>query len=604
MRNQNINRKYVIGGMVLLVAVVFMFRLFYIQVIDQSYKLSSNNNSRLRQVEYPGRGMIFDRFGKVMVFNEAVYDLMALPQQVKSFDTLDLCYLLNVDLNEFRESMKKAREYSRYRQSVVVRNVSPEQIAALQEKLFKYPGFSVQIRTQRKYPEPIAPHVLGYVGEVNQSDMTSKPYYQMGDYMGKTGLESEYEEVLRGRKGIYFKLVDVHNRVQGSFDNGRYDTIPEPGRKLTTTLDASLQQYGEQLLAHKKGSIVAIEPATGEILALISSPGYDPNELVGRIRGQNFERLLNDSLNPLFNRATMSRYSPGSIFKVVQALVALQMGVIDEYYSADCNKGIIGCHNHPNAHGLREGIQYSCNPYFYNVFRRIILQGKSPNQFRDSEIGLQAWYQMVMTFGLGQTLGVDLPGIKPGLIPDAAYYDKWYGKGRWAFSTIYSNSIGQGEVETVPIQIANLAAIIANRGHYYIPHLVKAIEGLDTIPQRFTQPIHTAVDPKYFDIIADGMQRVVYEPGGTGSRAQVPGVEVCGKTGTVQNNQGGGEDHSGFFAFAPKERPRIAIVAYVESSGAGGVWAASIASLMIEKYLNGTITQVEKEKTILEYQQF
>lgn len=588
--------------MVLVVAAIFMLRLFYIQVIDQSYKLSSNNNSRLRQVEFPARGMIFDRYGKVLVFNEAVFDLLVLPQQVKPFDTLDLCNMLSIDIAEFRESMKKAREYSRYRQSPVVRNVSQEQSAALQEKLYKFPGFSIQTRTQRKYPDPIAPHLLGYVGEVNQADMANDTYYQIGDYIGKTGLESEYEEVLRGRKGIHFMLVDVHNRVQGNFDNGRYDTIPEPGRKLTISIDAGLQQYGEQLLAHKRGSIVAIEPSTGEILAMVSSPAYDPNELVGRIRGQNFERLMNDSLNPLFNRATMSRYSPGSIFKIVQALVALQLGVIDEYYSVDCNKNIVGCHDHPNAHGLREGIRYSCNPYFYNVFRRIILQGKSTSQFRDSELGLTIWNPMVKSFGLGQVLETDLPGIKPGAIPDVAFYDKWYGKGRWAFSTIYSNSIGQGEVETIPIQIANLASIIANRGFYYVPHFVKAIEGTDTIPSKFTTPIKTQVDTKYFDIIADGMQQVVYEPGGTGSRAQVPGVVVCGKTGTVQNSAG--EDHSGFFAFAPKERPRIAIVAYVENSGAGGVWAAQIASLMIEKYLNGSVTQLEKERIILEYQQF
>jgi penicillin-binding protein 2 len=603
MQNQNPNRKYVIGGMVIAVAIIFMFRLFYIQVIDKSYQLSSNNNSRLRVVDYPGRGMIFDRFGKVMVYNEAVYDLLVLPQQVKTFDTLELCRILSVDPVEMRESLKKAREYSRYRQSAIVRQIGPEQIAALNEKLFKYPGFSIQIRTQRKYPDGIAPHILGYVGEVNQKDIDSDYYYQSGDYIGKSGLESEYETYLRGEKGIRFMLVDVHNRLQGSFDNGRYDTVAQPGRKLTTTLDADLQKYGEKLLAHKKGSIVAIEPATGEILAMVSSPAYDPNELVGRIRGKNFERLLNDSLNPLFNRATMSRYSPGSIFKVIQALIALQLGVVDEYYSVDCNKAIIGCHDHPNAHGLREGLKYSCNPYFYNLYRRIILQGKSTSQFQDSQIGLKTWYQMVCSFGLGQVLPVDLPGIKPGLIPDVAFYDKIYGANRWAFSTIYSNSIGQGEVETIPIQIANLAAIIANRGTYYVPHFVKAIEGIDTIPQKFRDPINTSIDPKFFDIVSDGMQMVVYDPGGTGSRAQVPGVIVCGKTGTVQNS-GGKEDHSGFFAFAPKERPRIAIVAYVESSGAGGVYAASITSLMIEKYLNGTITQTEKERVILEYQQF
>ncbi len=603
MQNSNPNRKYLIIGIVLAVAVIYMFRLFYIQVLDKSYQLSSKNNSQLRVVEYPGRGMIFDRYGKPLVYNEAVFDLLVLPQQTRAFDTVELCRILSVDQAEFRESMKKARDYSRYRQSAVVRQITPEQKAALNEKLYQFPGFSFQIRSQRKYPQSIAPHVLGYVGEVNQSDINAESYYQGGDYIGKTGLEAEYEPYLRGQKGIRYMLVDVHNRMQGSFENGRFDTIAAPGRKLTTTIDAALQEYGEKLLAHKRGSIVAIEPSTGEILAMVSSPGYDPNELVGRIRGKNFERLMNDTLNPLFNRATMSRYSPGSIFKIVQSLIALQEGVVDEFYSVDCNKDILGCHNHPNARGLREGIMYSCNPYFYNVFRRIILQGKSTSQFRDSQIGLKTWYQMVLTFGLGQVLPVDLPGIKPGLIPDVAFYDKWYGVNRWAFSTIYSNSIGQGEVETVPIQIANLAAIIANRGTYYMPHFVKSIEGVDTIPQKFREPLHTAIDSKYFDIVADGMEMVVNQAGGTGSKAQVPGIIVCGKTGTVQNT-GSKEDHSGFFAFAPKDRPRIALVAYVEKSGAGGAFAAPIASLMIEKYLNGTITQVDKEKSILEYIQF
>jgi penicillin-binding protein 2 len=603
MQNPNNNRRYVIGGMVLAVTLVFMLRLFYIQVIDRSYQLSSNNNSRLRVVEYPDRGIILDRYGKVLVYNEPVYDLLMLPQQVKAFDTLELCRILSIDLLEFRESVKKAREYSRYRQSTVVRQISPEQIATLNEKLYKYQGFTVQIRSQRKYPQAIAPHLLGYVGEVNTADLNADPYYQSGDYIGKSGLELKYENELRGRKGIRFMLVDVHRRLQGSFDNGRYDTLPDPGKKLTTTLDAGLQEYGEKLLAHKKGSIVAIEPSTGEILAMITSPAYDPNELVGRIRGKNFDRLMNDSLNPLFNRATMSRYSPGSIFKIVQALIGLQLGVIDEYYSVDCNKNIIGCHDHPNAHGLREGIRYSCNPYFYNVYRRIILQGKSTSQFQDSQIGLKTWYQMVYSFGLGQVLAVDLPGIKPGLIPDVAFYNKMHGNSRWAFSTIYSNSIGQGEVETVPIQIANLAAIIANKGFYYVPHLIRSIEGTDTIPRDFKEPRYTAIEQRFFDVVADGMEEVVYQPGGTGSRAQVPGVVVCGKTGTVQNS-GGKEDHSGFFAFAPKDRPRIAIVAYVENSGAGGLWAAIITSLMIEKYLNGTVTQTEKERIILEYQQF
>lgn len=602
MRNQNANRKYVIGGIILLATAILLIRLFWLQVIDRSYKLSSSNNSRLRQVEYPGRGSILDRKGDILVFNEPVYDLLVLPQQVKPFDTLGLCSIIQVDIDEFRAAMVKAKEYSKYRQSLVARQIPADRNAVLQEKLYKFPGFYVEMRTQRKYPKPVAPHVLGYVGEVDQEDINSDPYYQMGDYKGKSGIEQNYEKELRGRKGIHFLLVDVHNRIQGSFDSGRFDTIPEPGRNLTISIDASLQEYGEKLMAHKVGSVVAIEPATGEILAMVTSPGYDPNELVGRSRSANYDRLVNDSLNPLFNRATMSRYSPGSIFKVVQALVGLKLGVIDEYTAFACNKNIIGCHDHPSARNLREALQYSCNPYFYQVYRRIILQGKNINQFQDAAIGLMEWRQLVMTMGLGQVIPMDIPGVKSGMIPDEEYYNKKYGKNRWSFSTIYSNSIGQGEVEMVPIQVANLAAIIANKGFYFVPHFIKAIEGQADIPEIYREPVKTPFDSGFFNIIADGMASVVYDPGGTGYRAQVPGFTVCGKTGTVQNVHG--EDHSGFVAFAPREAPRIAVVAYVENSGAGGLWGASIASLMMEKYLTGTVTQIEKETQVLEYIQY
>jgi penicillin-binding protein 2 len=543
-----------------------------------------------------------DRNGSILVYNEPVYDLLILPQQTKPFDTLGLCGIIQVDVDEFRAAVQKARDYSIYRQSLVARQIPADRIATLQEKLFKYPGFYVEIRTQRRYPKPIAPHVLGYVGEVDQQDISSDTYYQAGDYKGKSGIELNYEEELRGRKGIHFLLVDVRNRIQGSFDNGRFDTLPEPGRNLSISIDATLQEYGEKLMARKVGSIVAIEPSTGEILALVSSPGYDPNELVGRLRGLNYDRLINDSLNPLFNRATMSRYSPGSIFKIVQALVGLKLGVIDEYSAFACNKGIIGCHEHPSARNLMEALKYSCNPYFYQVYRRIILQGKSMNQFQDAAAGLGQWRELVMTMGLGQVLPVDIPGVKSGMIPDEEYYNKKYGKNRWSFSTIYSNSIGQGEVEMVPIQVANLAATVANKGFYFVPHLIKAIEGSDTLPRIYKEPVRTPFDPAFFDIMADGMASVVYDPGGTGYRAQVPGFVVCGKTGTVQNVHG--EDHSGFMAFAPKEAPKIAVVAYVENSGAGGLWGASIASLIMEKYLTGTVMQTQKEIEVMNYIQF
>ena len=602
MRNQNASRKFVIGGIFLITAFVLIVRLFLLQVVNQTYKLSSSNNSRARQVEYPGRGMISDRTGKPLVYNEAVYDLMIIPQQVRSFDTLEFCRMVQVDIQELRNAIQKAKEYSRYRQSVVVRQIPADLFAVLQEKMYKYPGFYVQTRTQRRYPESIAPHILGYVGEVNTSDIQKDPYYQIGDYIGKSGMEQEYENDLRGEKGIRYLWVDVRSQVQGSYEDGKFDTIPRPGRNLTISIDAGLQAYGEKLMANKVGSIVAIEPSTGEILAMVTSPGYNPNDLVGRIRGANFERLSNDPLNPLFNRATMSRYAPGSIFKIVQALVGLEEGLINEYSAFACNRSIINCHEHPSARNVQEAIQFSCNPYFYQVYRRIILQGKNANQFRDAQIGLTAWRNLVMTLGLGQLLPVDLPGLKPGRIPDVAYYDGIYGKNRWTFSTIYSNSIGQGEVETVPLQVANLAAIIANRGFYYVPHFLKYRDGNPDKAGRFTEPVQTPFNPEYFDVVIEGMRRVVNEPGGTGSRARVPGVIVCGKTGTVQNTRV--EDHSGFFAFAPMENPRIAVVAYVENSGAGGLYAATITSLIIEKYLNGTVTQEEKEIMILNYKQF
>ncbi|MDD2571175.1 MAG: penicillin-binding protein 2 [Bacteroidales bacterium] len=602
MRNKNANRKYVIGGIILLAASVLIIKLFLLQVVNQSYKLSSSNNSRSRQVEYPGRGMIFDRLGKPLVYNEAVYDLLMIPQQVRTFDTLELCRLVQVDIEELRLSIEKAKSYARHRQSVIVRQIPADLFAVLREKLYKYPGFYVQTRTQRSYPDAIAPHILGYVGEVNQSDIEKDIYYQVGDYIGKSGIEQEYETDLRGEKGIRYLWVDARSQVQGSYEDGRFDTIPRPGANLTLSIDASLQAYGEQLMAHKVGSIVAIEPASGEILAMVTSPAYDPNDLVGRIRGANFERLSRDSLNPMFNRATMSRYSPGSIFKIVQALVGLEKGLINEFSAFACNRSIINCHEHPSARNVQEAIQYSCNPYFYQVYRRIILQGKNANQFRDARIGLAEWRELVMTLGLGQELPVDLPGLKPGRIPDVEYYDAIYGKNRWTFSTIYSNSIGQGEIETVPLQIANLAAIIANRGYYYVPHILKYRDGKADIPDRFKEPVQTPFNPEHFDVVIEGMRRVVNEPRGTGSRAKVPGVIVSGKTGTVQNSHG--EDHSGFFAFAPMENPKIAIAVYVENSGAGGIFAATITSLIIEKYLNGVVTQVDKENMVLNYTQF
>lgn len=599
MRNQFASRKYVLGGLVIFVALAFLVKLVAIQLINPKYKLSADNNSRHRQIEYPARGLLLDRYGEVMVFNQAAYDVLIIPNQIQPFDTTELCSMLDLTIEELEAGIVSAREFSSRRPSVLVSQLSALDYAIFQEKLFKYPGFYVQGRAQRAYKNAIAPHVIGHLGEVDVQDLRADEYYATGDYIGVSGLEKQYENVLRGKKGIRYFLVDVHNQRQGSYDGGKFDTLPEPGRNIQISLDAQLQLYGETLMNGKRGSIVAIEPGTGEILAMISSPDYDPGVLVGRERTPSFYILQKDSTDPLFNRATMSRYAPGSIFKIVQALIALEQGVINENTGFECNKDLIGCHNHPEATNVKKAIQYSCNPYFFQVYKRIIQPGRYTSIFRDSEAGIEAWREHVLSFGLGTSLLVDLPNVKGGFIPDATFYDRWYGRRRWAFSTIYSNSNGQGEVESVPIQIANLAAIIANRGFYITPHFIKAIDGDNLISEEYKQKKQTTVDAKYFDIVVDAMYDVVWEPFGTGRRARVPGITVCGKTGTVQNVHG--EDHSGFFAFAPKDNPQIALVVYVENAGGGGEWAAPIASLMIEEYLTGEVLQLEKEKRILDF---
>jgi len=599
MRNRFANRKYVLGGLVIIVAIVFLVKLVAIQLINPKYKLSANNNSRHRQVEYPARGLFLDRHGEVIVYNQAAYDVLMVPKQILPFDTTEFCVMLDLTKDVLVAKILSARKFSPYRPSVLVSQLSAISYARFQEKLFKYPGFYVQGRAQRAYQSDIAPHVLGYLGEVDIQNLRGDHYYSTGDYMGISGLEKQYEKLLRGKKGIRYFLVDVHNQRQGSYEQGRFDTLPEPGVNIQIGLDIQLQTYGETLMHGKRGSIVAIEPETGEVLAMISSPGYDPGVLVGRERTHSFMKLQKDTLDPLFNRATMSRYAPGSIFKIVQALIALEQGAITENTGFKCDKDLIACHNHPEATNVKKALQFSCNPYFYQVYKRIIQPGRFSNIFRDSEAGIEVWREHVMSFGLGSVLQVDLPNVSGGFIPDAEFYDRWYGRRRWAFSTIYSNSNGQGEVETVPIQIANLAAVIANRGFYITPHLIKAFDGDNSIPEEYKQAHYATISAKYFDVVIEAMHDVVWEPFGTGRRARVPGIDVCGKTGTVQNTHG--EDHSGFFAFAPKDKPKIALVVYVENAGGGGEWAAPIASLMIEEYLTGDILQIEKEKRILDF---
>lgn len=595
------DRKFVILGIFLIIGLIFLGRLFFIQVIDDSYQLSANNQALRSVTQYPVRGLIYDRTGKLLVYNEAAYDLMVVPSKVGVIDTGSFCKLLDMSDSVFVDRMKKARKYSRYRPSVFEKQIPADQWAIISERLYRFNGFYGEKRTLRKYPKATSAHILGYISEVGNSDIAKDNYYKSGDYIGKRGLEKEYEKVLRGTRGKKILMVDVHNRVKGSYRNGRYDTLPVAGKNLVCSIDRDLQAYGEKLMQGKRGSIVAIEPATGEILAMVSAPSYDPNLLVGRPRSKNYKILqANDSLNPLFNRTINAMYRPGSIFKIVQSLIALDENVITEETRFKCNRSIIGCHGSHTNDALVGAIQHSCNPYFYQVYKRLIQRGENPSIFKDANMGLQKWQERVKKFGFGVQLKTDLPGLKRGLVPTPEFYDKWYGKNRWAFSTIYSNSIGEGELQVVPIQMANLAAIIANKGYYYEPHLVKSI-GEDSIKRpEFTKKVDTEVDSAYFEPIIEAMYKVVNETGGTARRARMDSIVVCGKTGTVQNDPW--PDHSVFMAFAPRENPKIAIAVYVEYSDFGGTWAAPISSLMIEQYIFGETKRPEKEKRITDAQ--
>lgn len=588
-------RSNVIRLIFVVVTVIFIVRLAFMQIFDSSYREKANQQALRNVTQYPARGLIYDRNGELLVYNEAVYDLMVIPKMTKKLDTALFCRVIGITHEEFEQLMKKASRYSTYTPSIFMKQVSKEEYASWQSHLYKFHGFYVQQRTLRVYDKPIAAHVLGYVGEVDENDIkTDSLYYRQGDYIGKSGLEKSYEEVLRGVKGKKIMHVDVHNREIGPYLNGSLDTMAVEGGNLYTTIDASLQEYAEELMANKRGCIVAIEPSTGEVLTLASAPSYDPNLLVGRIRGKNYLNLASDISKPLFNRALQAQYPPGSIFKVAQAMTALSLGVITPNQGFPCDKNLVGCHGHPSARSVREAIKMSCNPYFYYTYRRIILQGKHKSIYKDSPYGLTVWDDYMHRFGFGIRLGIDLPNVKSGHIPDTAFYNRRYGKDHWAFSTIYSNSIGQGEVEVVPIQMANLACIVANRGYYITPHLVRYYGPDSTRNEEFYTRHETGIRPEFFDIAAGGMYDVVHVAGGTARRANIPDIDICGKTGTAQNS---GDDHSVFICFAPKDKPKIAVAVYVENArGGGGYWAAPIASLIVEKYIRGEVTRKDVEQ--------
>ena len=594
MKDSFSSRRITVIAIFIIVGVIYIFRLAHLQIIDDSYTRLANKNALRHITQYPSRGLIYDRNGKLLVYNEAVYDLMVIPRQVKDLDTNEFCELLKISKEDFIRKMNKAKKYSTYAPSAFEKQISKEDFAPLQEKLYKFEGFYAQSRTLRYYPDSVACHILGYIGEVNEKTIEENPYYKKGDYIGMSGLEKSYEEILRGEKGSKITLVDVHNREKGSFQDGMFDTLAVAGKNLYSTIDIELQKYAEKIMANKRGCIVAIEPSTGEILCFVSAPYYNPNLLVGRVRGENYKKLSEDISKPLFNRALMAEYPPGSIFKIAQSLIALDMGVITPNTGFVCDRGLVGCHNHPSASCVRDAIKMSCNPYFYRVFQRVVQQ-TNPNTGKiDSKYGLSLWTEAAKRMGFGTRLDIDLPSARKGYIPDTTFYNKWYPSG-WNFYTIYSNSIGQGEVGVIPLQMANFAALVANRGWYISPHLVRNFgdENQKMKYTKYSEKHYSLISSSYWDIAVEGMWGVVHEGGGTARRAKIDDIAVCGKTGTAENI---GDDHSVFICFAPKDNPQIAVSVYIENAqGGGGTWAAPIASLIIEKYIKGEVARTEME---------
>lgn len=589
--NSYFARKFIIQGIIVAAAVTILLRLFYIQVIDDSYYLSAENNVLRKVIVYPARGVILDRNSKVLVQNEPVYDLLVTPREVKDIDTALFCELVDIDKEGFIKRFTKARNHSPYRASIFEKQLSAEIYARLQEHLYKFRGFYIQNRTVRNYPDTIAAQFLGYINEVTDRDIKrSEGFYRPGDYIGVSGVERAYEELLRGQRGIQNLMVDAFNRPKGHFAEGKYDTLAVAGEDLVSSLDKDLQILGEQLLKNKIGTVVAIEPSSGEILSFVSSPSYDPNLMVGRNRGNNYMKLLNDPYKPMFIRPIQAQYPPGSVFKVVSALVAQQAQVLNEETAFFCaggyrygRNGFMRCTHTHGSIKLIPSIQTSCNAYYGFAYAKMIDgMGKRPYEaYKD-------WRKAIMKFGIGQELEIDLPGENSGNLPTDEFYTKHFGSNKWTSAYNISLSIGQGEMGITPLQMANIMAIVANRGYYYRPHLIKAIGEKKITKPEFTEKISVDVDSKYFEPVIEGMSRAVNQPGGTAYSVKINGIEMSGKTGTVQNPHG--ENHAVFFAFAPRVNPKIAIAVFVENAGYGGVWAAPIASMMVEKYLTDTIT--------------
>ena len=577
---------------------ILLLRLINIQIIDSSYKLSANNNVIKAVKLYPERGYIYDRNGTLLVSNQRAFDLMVIPRQVKKMDTLTFCRIIDIEKDYFDNQLKKATRYSRNRSSIFIKEVSKQTASKIQEQLYQFSGFYLQERTMREYPEKSAAHLLGYVSQVPDYILKKNDYYKKNDNYGMTGVENSYEKELRGTQGVKYVIRDVWNAPKGSFENGKYDSIAVNGKDLELTIDNELQKYAEQLMQNKKGSIVAIEPSSGEILALVSSPYYDPNLLIGRSRSPNFNRMYKDANKPLFDRSLLAEYPPGSTFKLLNALIGLQEDVIYSGTRFSCDMGWrfspklkIGCHAHNSPLNLTESIAQSCNAYYCNTFRRII------EKYNNAEKGYDNWRNHILSFGLGNFLNNDLYTGRKGRVPSVDFYNRQYGKKRWKAPTVISLAIGQDALVVSPIQMANMCAAIANRGYYFTPHVVRKIGGKALTDSTYTVAKQTSIDEKHFKTIINGMEKVYTGKYGTAKTAQVKNIEICGKTGTAENPHG--EDHSIFIAFAPKDKPQIAIAVYIENGGWGSTWAAPIASLIIEKYLTGQVNNTEREHFIL-----
>ncbi len=591
-------RRYIIGGFVVLIAIIYAFRLFDLQINDSRYKESADTNAFLRKTVYPSRGLIYDRNGQLVVFNQPAYDVMLVPRDVTTFDTIDFCNTLGITVETLRQRFEDMRDrhlnpgYSSYTPQVLMTHLSAQDYGRLQEKLYKFPGIFIQKRILRQYNTASAANILGNIREVNAQDIADDPYYAAGDYTGDLGVERSYERYLRGNKGVEILIRDAHGRIQGKYDGGAHDVAPISGHDLTLSIDMQLQQYAESLMVGKRGAVVAIEPETGEILCMVSTPTYDPSLLVGRNRGANYKSLTRDPAHPLFDRALMTSYPPGSTFKPTQGLILLQEGIITTGTAYPCHHGYIsgrlrvGCHSHASPLALKPALQTSCNAFFCYGFKAMIDRRSKYGNFANA---FEVWKKHLVSMGYGYRLGIDLPGESRGFIPNDRFYNKIYGKGHWSANTIISVSIGQGEIGATPVQIANLCATIANRGWFITPHVVKAVS--DTVMDKELLRVRRpTIEPRYYNEVAEGMRMAV--TGGTCRRGAIPGIEMAGKTGTAQNPHG--KDHSAFIGFAPYDHPKIAVCVYVENAGFGATFGVPIGSLVIEKYLTGCISPTRK----------